>query len=462
MKKIYIILTMLLCISRGYAQQALTLFNMPWIGQSSQVNPSIIPEDKLYIGIPMLGSTSLMFTNSGFTWRDLHRVRVDDSVSMEIGNAISKLAEKNFISLSIRANIFETGFKWKKSYITFNISEKANFNLTFPKELFELAFKGNAAFIGQEVTLQRMSFDVTHHREYAIGIAREINEKVTVGGKFKYLYGMENISSAKSNLSFYTAPDDYQLELNSDYIINTSVKGNSKKGTSDNYFFGLKNTGFAVDLGTTYRFNDRWKFQASVLDFGFIKWSSNVKNYVAESGDYKFDGVDINEYMSDNNNSDGGNMLDTITNTFGPTENEDSYKTNLPTHLYANALFRINTKSTVSGLLHAEIFRQTVQPTITAAYNRKLSNRFAASVNYSFINHHFNNVGVGFSANAGPVQFYMISDNIIGTINPLSHNTLHVNFGINLVFGRPVVQTGKTDFGVQDKSITPVDAGKEE
>jgi hypothetical protein len=459
MKKIYLTLSLLCCISPGFAQQALTLFNMPWIGQSTQVNPSLIPEDKLYVGIPMLGSTSLLFTNSGFTWRDLHRVRTDDSISMEVEYAISKLSDKNFISLSVRSNILEAGYRYGKNYFTFNISEKANFNLTFPKALFDLIFKGNAAFIGQEVTLSRTSFDVTHHREYALGMAREINSKVTVGGKFKYLYGMENFSSAKSNLSFYTAPDDYQLELSSDYIINTSTTGNAKKGSSDNYFFGLKNTGFAIDLGTSYRFNDRWKFQASVIDLGYIKWSSNVKNYVAESGEYKFNGIDINQYMNDEEGS--SNVLDSLSNSFGPTENSDPYKTYIPTHIYANALYQINAKSTVSGMLHGQVFRETVQPTITAAYNRKVLNCLAASINYSMINHHFNNVGAGVSVNAGPVQFYLISDNLIGTINPLSNHTLHVNFGINLVFGRPVVQTGKTDFGVQDKNIAPVDAGVE-
>ncbi len=460
MKKIYFTLTLLLSVTFGFAQQALTLFNMDWIGQATQVNPSLIPEDKMYVGIPMLGSTSLMFTNSGFTWRDLHHVRADDSVAIQVDYALSKLSDKNFISASVRSNIIEGGFAWKKNYFTFNISEKGNFNLTFPKELFDLILKGNGPFIGQEIVLRRTNFDITHHREYAIGFAREVNQKVTVGGKLKYLYGMENFSSGKANLSFYTAPDDYQLELNSDYVIHTSSKSNAKKGSSDSYLFGLKNVGFAVDLGTTYKFNDRWKFMASVIDLGSIKWKSNTKSYIAESGNYKFDGIDINKFINDNG-SGGGNILDTMTNSFGPTENTDSYSTSLPTHGYLNACFKINAKSNVTGLLHAEIFRQTVQPSVTASYNRKLNSHLAASVNYSMINQHWNNVGAGLSVNAGPVQIYMISDNLIGTINPLSHNTLHFNFGINLVFGRPVVKTGNTDFGVQGKQMAPVDSGVE-
>lgn len=460
MKKKYLTFLILICVAPGFAQQGLTLFNMYGLGQSTQVNPSIIPEEKMYVGIPMLSSTSVLFSNSGFTWRDLHHVRTDDSVSMQVDHALSKLKEKNFITLSVRSNIFEGGFRYKKSYFSFNISEKANFNFTFPKELFDLVLKGNANFIGQEVSLRRMNFDFTHHREYAIGFASEINSKVTVGGKVKYLYGMENFSSGKNKLSFYTAPDDYQLEMSSDYVVHTSTTANAKKGSSDNYLFGLKNVGFAVDLGTTYKFNDRWKFMVSVIDLGSIKWKSNTKNYVAESGEYKFNGVDINDYINDNEGGEGS-VLDTISNSFGPTENFDAYKTNLPTHGYLNACYRINEKSNVTGLLHAEIFRETVQPTLTASYNRKITDRFAASVNYSMINQHWNNLGAGFSVYAGPVQIYMISDNLIGTINPLSNNTLHINFGFNIVFGRPVIKKGTTDFGVQDKTIAPVDSGIE-
>jgi hypothetical protein len=331
-------------------------------------------------------------------------------------------------------------------------------------ELFELLFKGNGQFVGQEIGLRRVNFDVTHHREYALGFARQVNDKVTIGGKFKYLYGMENISTGKSSLSFYTAPDDYQIELNSDYVIHTSTTANKKKGTADNYLFGLKNVGYGVDLGTTYKFNDRWKFMASVIDLGYIQWKSNVKNYVAESGNYKFDGVDINQFINNNSNSSSNsNILDTLSNSFGPKENEESYKTTLPTHGYMNVCYRINEKSNVTGLIHAQIFRETVQPSLTASYNRKITGGFAASVNYSMINQHWNNVGFGFSVNAGPVQIYMISDNIIGTVNPLSNHTLHFNFGFNILFGRHKEKPAVTDFGVQGKSdLPPVESGSEE
>lgn len=451
MKKILFTLNLILSVSLLHAQQALTLYNMDVIGQSTQVNPSLMPENGMYIGIPALSSTTFLFTNSGFTWRDLHWVRQDDSVNLDIENAISKLPDKNFISLSVRTNILEAGFKIKNNYFSMNVSEKMNFNLTFPKELFELLFHGNGAFIGQEVDLKRMSFDVTHYREYAFGWARALNKKVTVGARLKYLYGMENYSSAKSNLSFYTAPDDYRIDLTSDYIINTSSSSNAKNGNSGSYLFGLKNTGFAGDLSATYFYSERWKFNASIIDLGYINWKSNVKNLVTASGSYSFDGIDVNKFIGDSSSS-SKNVTDSLSNSFKPVENTDPYKTNLPSHVYLNSSYLIDAKMTVTGLLHAEIFRETVQPTFTVALNRRVTDHFSASLSYSMINHHFTNLGAGLALNTGAFQFYVLSDNWIGTINPLSNNTAHFQFGFNLIYGR--VKTKKApDYGVQNKTI---------
>jgi hypothetical protein len=431
------ILTIAILISAIYsnAQQALTLYNMDMISQSTQVNPSLMPGNQMYIGVPALSSVSFLFTNSGFTWRDIHKVRADDSVSIDVENAINELSTKNFISLAFRMNILEAGFKVKKTYLTFNVSEKANMNLTFPKELFELLLNGNAGFIGREVDLSTVSFDMTHYREYAVGFARQVSKKVTLGARVKYLYGMENVSSAKNNFRFYTAPDDYQLELSSEYVINTSMQGNDPNGSSGNYMTGLKNTGFGGDISATYQMNEKWKLNASIIDMGFIRWKSNVKNLTTAPGNYSFDGIDIAEFMSDSSSMD--NVVDSMSDAFTPQETFDPYTTKIPTHFYINTSYRIDEKTNAAALLHAQSFHGTVQPSFTASINRRLTDHFTASLSYSMINQHFDNVGAGIVVHMGAIQFYMISDNWIGTFNPLSNHTTHLNFGFNLVYGRP-------------------------
>ena len=453
MKKTLLTLNLIVSALLSNAQQSLTLYNMDVIGQSNQINPSLMPENNWYIGVPALSSTSFTFSNSGFAWTDLHWKRQDDSVNLDIENAISKMPEKNYISIAVREDILEGGFKIKNNYFSFNVTEILNLNLTFPKELFELFLKGNGAFIGQEVDLKRMAFDATHYREYAIGWTRALNKQATIGGRIKYLYGMENFSSGESNLSFYTAPDDYQLELTSGYTINTSTSSNSSNGNGGSYMFGLKNTGFAADFSGTYFYSERWKFNASIIDFGYINWRSNVKNLVTAKGNYSFNGIDINKFISDSSSS-LSNVMDSISNSFKPVETTEAYKTNIPTHLYFNAIYKLNAKLSLSGLAHAVIFRETVQPTFTASINGRITDHFSASINFSMINHHFNNVGAGFAANMGAFQFFLLSDNWIGTIYPLSNSTANFQFGFNLIYGRHKTKKAP-DFGVQNKTIKP-------
>jgi hypothetical protein len=213
----------------------------------------------------------------------------------------------------------------------------------------------------------------------------------------------------------------------------------------------LKNTGFAFDLGITYFYTERWKFNASIVDFGSIRWKSNVKNYVTADGSYSFNGVDIAEFMSDSSSSIE-NVTDSLSNAFEPTENSDAYTTSIPKHVAVNVSYMIDSKMSATGLLHATIFRETVQPTFTVALNRRLTNNLSASINYSMINHHINNIGAGLALSAGAFQFYMLSDNWLGTINPLSHHTMNVHFGFNLIFGKQKTKKAP-DYGVHQKPV---------
>jgi hypothetical protein len=57
-------------------------------------------------------------------------------------------------------------------------------------------------------------------------------------------------------------------------------------------------------------------------------------------------------------------------------------------------------------------------------------------VSYNLFNHQYTNLGGGISINAGPVQLYLISDNIPGLIFYKSTNNYSFQFGINILLGR--------------------------
>ncbi|MFN8144099.1 MAG: DUF5723 family protein [Bacteroidia bacterium] len=449
--KIAFIQLFLLCSGLASAQQDLTLYHMSSIGQSIRVNPSLMPVNKQYVGIPVLSSTYFLFSNNSFVYHDFYKIRPDDSIQIDVNNALSKLDNKNFMKMDLQFDYLSLGFMVKNFYISGNITEHVAFRFAYAKELLQLINKGNGPFIGQQLDFSKTGFDATHYREYALGVAKEINSQWTVGGRFKYLYGMENFSSTTGDLRFVTAEEDYHLQVPTDIVINTSGPVNSEDGYDQfsdstasyksknlkNYLFHKKNRGFAIDLGGTYKPNETWTFSASVLDLGYIKWKNDVRNYRTSAGQYDFNGVDLKSFLNDTTSNIQG-ALDSLGNVFKAKETRNSYKTNLPTQVNLSSTYTIDDNSFAGALVHGEFFKKTIQPTVTLSYNRKVGRHLALAGSYSYINHTFDNIGLGFSVNAGPVQLYVVSDNVLGAIAPLDHNNSHFHFGINLIFGRPL------------------------
>jgi len=420
------------------AQIDLTLYNMKSIPQSSAINPAAIPLSKINIGLPVLSSDYFYFSNSGFAVSDLITKRADDSLVIDIDHAISKMADKNFMGNALSIDLFSFGIRVKKNYFSLNITEKENFNFTYPKDLFDFLQNGNSSFLGKKADFG-MGFDGAHYREYGLSMAREINEKLTVGGRIKYLYGMESISTAKSNFSIYTNETTYALTLEAGAEINTSTLANSTDGYSNinatDYFFKQKNTGVGIDLGSHYRLNDHWNFSISMTDLGYIRWKSNVKNYKLNSVSYSFEGMDLNQFTGDTSNGIQ-NLADSLTASFKPEETHDAYTTYLSTHVYGGINYAFNEKSFAGLLLHGQFFKGTLLPSATVSVNQQVGRHLTLAVSYSALNRTYNNIGFGIAASAGPIQFYVASDNALGVVKPLDARTFNAHFGFNLIFGR--------------------------
>ena len=100
---------------------------MNTVGQSIEINPSLMPANKYYVGLPGISSNYFLFSNNSFTYRDFHYVRPDDSTVIDIDKALSKLDKSNFMTTQVRVNLLGFGFKVDKNYFSANITERINF-----------------------------------------------------------------------------------------------------------------------------------------------------------------------------------------------------------------------------------------------------------------------------------------------------------------------------------------------
>lgn len=429
---------MVFSVQMAMGQRDLTIHFMNKINQSNYSNPSFIPENNFSIGLPVLSALSIDFSHSGFKYQDMIKKGIDDSLRIDMDYLIDNIVqESNYLSTELTTDLLAVKFKIKGLYLGLNVTERIAFRFAYPKDLIELAWRGNGSFIDRDETIDiGMNLDVNHYREYALSGALKI-KKFTVGTRLKMLTGFANVTTEKSTVSIYTDPKEYNHTIYSDILINTALPRSLSDSTVDfdpvAYALNFNNVGFGFDLGGTFDLNEKISFAASVVDFGFISWKSDVTNYTSNNVTYNFNGVSFDQLTDSAKRNE---FVDTLKNKFAIKETNSSYTTTLTPKVYLSGSFKLTEKDKFGVLFYSEYYHR-LRPALTLAYNRDFGNWFTGGITYSMFNGDFFNIGLGTGFKLGPVQIYTVQDNILGAFLPKSTNNYNIRFGINLVFGKP-------------------------
>jgi outer membrane protein OmpA-like peptidoglycan-associated protein len=455
---------LLICVAgvaevRG--QYDFTIQGMTIVPQRNYINPSYVPDSKWHLGLPMLSSNHIAGGFSGFAYSDIIR-KNGDSLNIDIGNAIESMGRTGYFSTNMAFDLLSFSFKFgkeKNNFIYVNVTERLAARFSLPRDIPDFVWRGNAAFLGQELDFSRLNADVSHYREYGVTYARGLlDNKLTIGLTAKYLYGMENLSTSGSRFSIFTDENTFDITARSNFALNTSGAfggefdnfGNDISG----YLFGRNNHGFAFNLGGQYKINEKWEVAASVLDLGTIFWNENPINYVMEDASFTYQGLDIAQFLEEDNEDYLENFLDSLTNAFDLEEKNESYSNMLPTRLYVSGAYNINHNNRVGLDFYGEIFKGHFEPAVSINYTKRFGKIFALSGNYMYNNRSFANLGVGFALTLGPLQWYLTMDNILAPIIPQHVQNFHFHSGLNLVFGykdkKPVISDRDGD-GVPDE-----------
>ncbi len=424
------------------AQQDLTLYNMEMNPQRLSVNPAFFPAySKVNIGLPVISSTYFNLSNSGFKYSDLVKhynndPRYKDSLYVDYNNMLSKLKANNYLTTALQIDILSFGFAVKKNYFSFNITEKANFSFRYPKGFMQFIGQGNGGLLGQDVNFN-FGIDFTHYREYGLGYSRKVNDKLTVGGKVKYLYGMENVQTETSDISVNTDPTNFAITAQANVKINSSI--NTGNFNASQYLFKKKNNGMGIDLGAEYKLNDKFSFSGSLIDLGFIKWNQDVTTYQSANPNSKFvfQGLDMNQLINaDSSKNPTKIVTDSLNKMMKIDTIHKSYTTHLSSKIYLGANYNLTDKIKTGVLFYGQIYDKQIHPALALSYNQIVGRWLNYSLSYSMYNRSYNNIGVGLGLNIGSVQWYMISDNLLGAIFPQNTKNIHLHAGVNLRFGR--------------------------
>jgi Family of unknown function (DUF5723) len=427
-----------------HAQQELLLSTQTDNIHATLVNPANWPAGKKwYIGLPSL---ALDAVHSGkVSYGDVFKTNGNQR-TINLDDVITKLDARNDLQFIQRTETFSIGVKLGKNLrLLAHHAIRTQADITYPKEALQLLWQGNAQFIGKTVVIDP-KINVFGFNELGFGGSYQV-AGLTIGARFKYLSGLGVVLSERFSTSVYTDPDIYQLNLNSDISvismglitgIDTTANGfdvNLVKFDRNQLF--TKNTGSSLDLGLSYRVNDRLTLSASAIDVaGQIRWRNELKRYTSR-GQYTYNGVffDGNTFIGQDGQINVDTQLDSVKQIFQFTEGNASYEQKIPTRIYADASYQATEKiqlglafSTVkseqSGTRYGAGASVTWQPIKWVKLGTMVSTNEHATMQ----------VGSLVDLRFGPARIYVAADNVLSAVLPRSQPSVAARYGFGLVF----------------------------
>lgn len=461
MRKV-VILSCLFVLTNLVAQNKQLLYNFTDIPQTLMTNPGADVKYKWYAGIPFLSGISMNLGSSGFSAYDLF---ANDGIDFntKLRSILSQTTHNDLLSLNQQMELFSGGFKIgnnyeNKGYLSFGLYQEFDFLSYMPKDIATLAIDGNINYIGKRFDLGDLSAKTELLSVLHIGYHKNIRENLIVGARAKIYSGIFNASSINNAGYIYTNTSTdayYEQIVYSNLQLNTSgmaqyndTNNNSNAGADVKKGILLGgNLGLGMDLGLTYYPQSNVQITASIIDLGYISHSKNVESY-SYKGFYNYKGL-VPKFNGENaaqanfQEFKDAIVLDTL---------QAKYTTWRPTKFNASAQYSFNEERVVDGACNcegtdpsifykstigAQLFAMTTPKSplmaLTAFYKRNFSKSFQMKATYTVDSFSFTNVGLGMSTKVGPVNFYVVADNLLSYADISKTNSLSFQLGLNVI-----------------------------
>lgn len=277
-----------------------------------EMNPAF-DADQNYVSIPALGNVNISL-HGNFGYGDvvmdnpLYPDRSGKKMTTFMNPYISDSKAldgfskgNNRIVGDVNLTLLSAGFKAFGGYNTIELNSRTNFGTALPYELFEFARNlGNNTYDIGDINAHAQSY-----AELAFGHSRNINDKLRVGAKLKFLFGVARADFQFKNVRADLSADN-KWTVSGDALAQVSMKGFTYQSEQDEYKAegagtydkitdvdvdgaGVSGFGMAVDLGAVYKIDDSWTLSASLLDLGFLSWSNDLQA-TNHSKSFEFDG----------------------------------------------------------------------------------------------------------------------------------------------------------------------------
>lgn len=317
MKLIGAILLMLICVLPANAQFLRTSYFMEGSHYRMQLNPALTPT-KGYFNLPVIGAVNATVSSTSLGYQDIIDIIDNGDDFYKSADFMGRLKDKNTMNVNFSTEILSAGWYRGKNFWSFNVGLRTDIGANITKSMFSFlnemdAIEDNWRNSNYDISGQQLNINA--FGEIGLGYARQINERLSVGGKAKVLLGVGNMELKINRVAMSAnLPSDSRIEqlqhlgigdVDTEAKVNTlrneiknyhanlaidarlessfkgmNLTGMEEKGYIDDFEFeskdlGIAGYGFGIDLGASYKILDNLTVSASILDLGFISWSKS-------------------------------------------------------------------------------------------------------------------------------------------------------------------------------------------
>ncbi len=459
------------------AQNKQILYDFVEIPQALMLNPGMQTSYNWHAGIPLLSGVAVQAATSGLSVNDIFAndgLDINDKVR---DRAVLGLDKSDDVTGTYQIEILSGGFRNKnrpQDYYSFGAYHEGYVINYWPRDLAELGYFGNADQIGRRFSLSHLKVRGEVLNVYHFGVNRQMNRELTLGIRAKIYSGILAFHSTNNNGYFVTNEGQRNLLSNTlvaDMSLRSSGFEEIRRALDDDSIdssseitriftrrglFG-GDLGLGVDLGFSYHLNPQTLITGSILDLGFMYHYSDVRNFTLE-GSATIEGIEVilPNALVDPDADFWQDLVDDIEALIPFEENNNSYVTFRPVKLYGSIRhnfgepvlskedcdcnYRVVNKhrnfqytNSVGGQIFMINRPRGPQAAITAFYQRRFGNVLSLKGTYTADKYTFTNLGLGMNLQAGPVNFYLMADNLLGYRNvPASHYASFL-FGLNII-----------------------------
>lgn len=465
MRKIYKIIVsgLFICLfltsnNKSIAQKDILYF-LREAPQVMQYNPAITPCSNFYLSL-MLGATDIGVHTSGFSYHDLiHKHPIySDSLQLDLEGFRSQLNDNNFINFNYDMDLLGFGFKIGKNYFSYDLSLTLDARVNFSKGIFDLILEGSGANNGNIRLLDGHLLDVNSYITNAIGYTREINDKLSIGGKIKLLSGIANIHTNEANLELnfkdsekISAHGELDI-LTANIIGDLSITSLLKENASADFIVpenldtilnhAMDNVGLSFDLGASYRLLENLELSASVVDvFNFISWNTHTTQIINNKPfeEIVFEGITSSiDSIETNFETQINSLADSISSALDVrTQNISSYTTHLPMKIYFGATYNFGKVNYLHALFNTKIGAGRIYDTHISLFYSLHTRLLSLSFGNMFRSTNLFNPSALISLKLGKGQIY-VGGNLHTNkdFNVADYNGLDVFMGVNFTLGK--------------------------